>query len=193
MGLGHVVRENAAEIYDSPKAFPRRAANFFVYLVHGPITEFNIAIALAVALLFLVQWQFGQVSWDGSAAILASSVVLFLGWKFLSDLRQSYLYQIFRNWLGYTGISLTAIVIVSHGIDATFSELEKAQMASWLGSSCHLRAPFLECYDFWYSGVLSVILALCWVICISIVVVAGLIETCRRFRVGDTASKALHP
>jgi len=193
MGLGHVVRENAAKIYDSPKAFPRRAANFFVYLVHGPITAFNIAIALAVAFLFLVQWQFGQVHWDGSAAILASSGILLLGWKFLSDLRQSYLYQIFSNWLGYSGISLIAIVIASHGIDATFSEPEKTVMASWLGSSCNATAAFSDCYDYWYSGVLSVVLALCWGVCISIVVVTGLIETCRRFWAGDTASKALYP
>jgi hypothetical protein len=193
MGLGHIVRENAAEIYDKTNAFPRRAANFFVYLIHGPITGLNIALALAVAYLFLIQWQFGRVDWAGSGAILSTAATLLLGWAVLKSSGESYLYQIFRNWLALSAVILVAIVGASHAVDALFDEPQKAEFAVLLGSRCEAGTAFTTCYDYWYSAILSFILALCWGICVSIVVVTGGIETIRRLNKGKNASKALYP
>ena len=193
MGLGHIVRENAADIYDDPKAILRRSANFFVYLIHGPITAFNIAIALGVAFLFLFQWQFGRVDWAGSAAILASAAVLGAGWKLLGDDRQSYLYQIFRDWLGWAAVFLLIMVGFSHVFDAAADDTLKASFSIWLGSRCELGAEFSACYDYWYAAVLSALLAVCWGVCVTIVVVTGVCETVRRFQKGKSAPKALYP
>ncbi len=193
MGLGHVVRENAAEIYENPKATPRRAANMFVYLIHGPITAFNFAIALAVALLFLVQWQFGQVAWDGTAAMLASAAVLLVGWKLLSHPKESYLYQIFHSWLLFGAIGLVVMVALSHAMTFLLSDARNTAIATVFGSRCEEGQLFSDCMDFWYAALLIAILTACWGICIVIVAATGFWETVRRIKLGQGAHKALYP
>ncbi len=193
MGLGHIVRENAAEIYRDPKAAPRRAANFFVYLVHGPITAFNVVLVLATAFLFLFQWQFGQGEWVGTAAILVTAVIMMLGWAMFRNPKRSYLYQIHRLWFGYSAIALVLVAVVTHGMDTFLSEDQNAAAAKWLASQCEIADDFSRCFDYWYAAVLSNILAFCWGLCVLIVAGTGLWETIRRFTAETGASKALYP
>lgn len=193
MGLGHIIRENAAEIYDDPKARPRRAANFFVYLVHGPITTFNVAIALATALLFLFQWQFGQKDWAASAAMLTAASVLSLCFAWFNRPKRSYLYQIYRSWFAITAVIVVAIVGLSHLIDLLFDEDTKAAIAKALVSQCEIAGAFSRCYDYWYAAVFSNILGAIVALAICLVVYTGWVEAWRRFRANKNASKALYP
>lgn len=193
MGLGHIVRENAAEIYDDPKAAPRRAANFFVYLVHGPITAFNIVLVLATAFLFLLQWQFGQADWVATSAVLGSGIVMMLGWALFRNPKRSYLYQIHRLWFGCSAIALVLIALLTHSMDAFLSEDQNAAVARWLASQCEVTGDFSLCFDYWYAAVLSNLVALCWGICVVIVAGTGLWEAIRRLTAEAGASKALYP
>ena len=193
MGLGHIVRENAAEIYDKRAAWPRRGANLFVYLLHGPITAFNLAIALATAALFAMQALTASADLAPSLAVLTAALALVLVYLKLRNPARSYLYQIFRNWMRHTAIMLVAFVVLSHLIAIAIPPEGQAKLSKILVSQCPPSRPFAACMDYWYAALLANVIGATWGVALILVVATGVRETIRRFQSESGAVKTLFP
>ncbi|MCP5073397.1 MAG: hypothetical protein GY947_08905, partial [Rhodobacteraceae bacterium] len=174
MGLGHIVRENIEEVPNTP-ALVKKAANAFVYLLHGPITVLNIVFVLGTLALFAVQrmapWAQILRDYSGSIAVLLVAAALSVVWFFGQNEKQSYLFQIFWTWMRFTPVGLVALVLITHGYFATTQDADIQKAFTFLNVQCAPRYEdgFRGCLDHWYTSILLNLISLVWFVCILLV------------------------
>jgi len=136
LGLGHLVRENADQLY--PRWHPLNwMARLFVWTFHGPIIGLTALLSAAAAAAYVTHSMagsdFGQ---DSTAAcrdavtacgaisdwatgivmlLIATAAALFGAWgrRRRPTVEPSYLFRIFANWLLILGIALAIIVLLT--------------------------------------------------------------------------------
>ncbi|WGI23167.1 hypothetical protein [Amylibacter sp. IMCC11727] len=183
MGLGHIVRANAAEIYDSPKFPPRFLANGFVYLLHGPLPALNFVFAIGIVLLFGLQYlqTIVPIYFDPAhITVFCTIVLLLLIHKFSADEKRSYLYQTFHSWLFYMAIIMCAVfsvTVISILVSPAFFESYARIPTQYLITD---GGFVIDNLDVWYSAIFVNMLAVFGGLCLSLVVVNATWEVVRR-------------
>jgi hypothetical protein len=172
LGLGYIVRENAAEKHPNPegwnKSYPaswiRRAANLFVSVLHGPILATNIVNALILIWLYAVGW----LPWINKLAFLQNfelqvHVAVFLTgvsavflWFILRKGQHGRLFGVFVYWMGVAGL----LIFLSLAI-------------YFLGAFSALKPAGCEdtklCAFFWFTSAFPMAQMLAWVSAIVLV------------------------
>lgn len=183
MGLGHIVRENAAEIYSNPKSPPRVMANLFVYLLHGPISVLNIVFALGVLALFGFQYAASRITlWLDPAnfALLLVAVVLLIWWRIDRKDTHTYLYRIFTRWLFYVALLLLVLAGFTMFILPALPEQIQIALSKLMAPIVERTGHISENLDLWYISVLMLTIGAVWITLAVILVVLSGVEIIRR-------------
>ncbi|MCP5087302.1 MAG: hypothetical protein GY952_10930, partial [Rhodobacteraceae bacterium] len=198
MGLGHIVRENTEEIPGTP-TIVKKAANSFVYLLHGPITVLNIVFVLGTLALFAVQrmapWAQILRDYSGSIAVLLVAATLSIVWYFGQNDKQSYLFQIFWTWMRFVPVGLVALVAFSHLYFASTEDPDIQRAFTFLNVQCAPRFEdgFRGCLDHWYTSILLNLIGMVWFVCILLVATLVVWQAYIDYRGGQDRLKTLFP
>lgn len=181
LGLGYIVRENAAEKHPNPtgwqKPYPaswiRRAANLFVTVLHGPILATNIVNALILIWLYAVGWLpwikklslFRNFELQVHVAVFLTGLTSVFLWFILRKRQHGRLFAVFVQWMGVSGL----LIFLSLAIYFTgaFNTLKPV--------GCEATKL---CAFFWFTSAFPMAQMLAWVAAIVLVTFILIAQAC---------------
>ncbi len=111
MGLGHVIRESAAEVYREDSA-GRSIASFIVKVLHGPIVAINLVMLIGVLIAWALEWATG-VRGGGELSPLVIGMLAITGGWLLRGRAWSYLERLLWCWVIVTGMAVLVFQVIS--------------------------------------------------------------------------------
>lgn len=196
LGLGYIVRENAAEKHPNPegwqKPYPaswiRRATNLFVTVLHGPILVSNIISAVVLIWLYAVGWLpwidrlsiFKNFELQVHVAVLLTGLTAVFLWFILHKRQHGRLFAIFVQWMGIAGVLIFASVAI----------YETGAFESLKPENCEATKM---CAFLWFTSAFPAMQMLAWIIAITLVTFILIAQAIDDFRNKNSHWSSLFP